>query len=59
MVLNVNARMGGEMTAWKTRCLDLEKKLQREEGKVRELRSEVDRGRKAVEGVRIAAGVSN
>jgi len=57
-VLNVNARLEGETSGWKARCVDAEKRLQREEIKVKELREEVQRGRKALEGVRIAAGVS-
>jgi len=48
----------GETSGWKARCVDAEKRLQREEIKVKELREEVQRGRKALEGVRIAAGVS-
>ena len=37
--------------------MDTEKRLAAEEGKTKELREEVGRGRKALEGVRIAAGV--
>lgn len=38
--------------------MDVTKRLAVEEGKVKELREELGRGRKALEGVRVAAGVS-
>lgn len=49
--------MESEVLAWKTRCLELEKRCVSEEAKVKELREELARGRKALEGVRIAANV--
>jgi hypothetical protein len=47
-----------EVTGWKARYSDMEKRYTMEESKVKELREEVARGRKALDGVRIAAGVS-
>jgi hypothetical protein len=51
-------RMETEVNGWKIRVAELEKRLVAEESKTKELREEVNRGRKAVEAVRIAAGVS-
>jgi len=48
-----------EIEGWKARCADLEKRLGNEEAKVKELREEVVRGRKAIDGVRVAASVSH
>ena len=52
------ARLETEVTSWKARCTDMEKRYTAEESKVKELREEVARGRKALDGVRVAAGVS-
>lgn len=52
-------RLEAEVEGWKARCGDMEKRLMAEEGKNKELREEVGRGRKALDGVRIAAGVSS
>ncbi|GFZ45799.1 hypothetical protein JCM24511_03529 [Saitozyma sp. JCM 24511] len=49
-------RMETEVNGWKIRVAELEKRLVAEESKTKELREEVNRGRKAVEAVRIAAG---
>lgn len=51
----VNSRLHSEIEGWKARCADLEKKLMHEEVKVKELREEVGRGKKALDGVRVAA----
>lgn len=51
-------RLEAEVTSWKARCTEMEKRYSAEEVKVKELREEVARGRKALEGVRVAAGVS-
>lgn len=48
-----------ELAGWKAKCVDLEKRLGNEEAKVKELREEVGRGRKAIDGVRVAASVSS
>lgn len=48
-----------EIQGWKAKCADLEKRLSHEEAKVKELREEVGRGRKAIDGVRVAASVSD
>jgi hypothetical protein len=47
----------GETNGWKVRCVEAERAFQKEEIKVKELREELQRGRKALEGVRVAAGV--
>ena len=52
------ARVETEMQGWKARCVDLERRLGNEENKVKELREEAGRGKKALETVRVAAGVS-
>ncbi|WVR05359.1 hypothetical protein IAU60_002373 [Kwoniella sp. DSM 27419] len=52
---SANIRLETETTAWKVRCAELEKRLSLEESKSKELREEVGRGRKALEGVRVAA----
>lgn len=49
--------METDQSALKSKMVDLEKKIKVEEGKNRELREEVGRGRKAIEAVRVAAGV--
>lgn len=51
-------RAESETSGWKSRAMDLEKRLEQEEAKYREMRDEAGRGRKALEGVRIASGVS-
>jgi hypothetical protein len=51
-------RMETDVNGWKIRVAELEKRLVAEETQTKELREEVNRGRKAVEAVRIAAGVS-
>jgi septal ring factor EnvC (AmiA/AmiB activator) len=51
-------RMETEVNGWKVRVAEVEKRLIAEETKTKELREDVNRGRKAVEAVRIAAGVS-
>ncbi len=55
---NTNARLEGETMAWKSRCAELEKRLCHSDEREKGLREEVGRGRKALESVRIAAGVS-
>jgi predicted nucleic acid-binding Zn-ribbon protein len=57
-VRNAHTRLQTELAGWKARYTDLEKIQREEEAKVKELREEVSRGRKALEGVRIAASVS-
>lgn len=52
------ARLEAEVEGWKARCAETEKRLITEEAKTKELREEVGRGRKALEGVKVAAGVS-
>lgn len=47
-----------ETSGWKSRVQDLEKKLEMEEMKFKEMREEAGRGRKALEGVRVAASAS-
>jgi uncharacterized coiled-coil protein SlyX len=54
---NIVARCEAETQGWKARCAELEKRFSLEEAKVKELREEVARGRKALEGVRVAAVV--
>jgi hypothetical protein len=54
-----NGRLHNEVEGWKAKCADLEKRLFSEELKVKELREESARGRKALEGVRVAALVSH
>ena len=56
--LLARARLEAEVSGWKAKCLDVAKRLVAEEGKTKELREELGRGRKAMDGVRIAAGVS-
>lgn len=51
------AKLEAEVSGWKARYIDMEKRLMLEEGRTKELREDVGRGRKALEGVRIAAGV--
>jgi hypothetical protein len=51
--------METEVAGWRARCAHAEKRLLAEEAKTKELREEVNRGLKAVESVRIAAGVSS
>ena len=51
------ARSEAEVTGWKARYSEMEKRFTTEESKTKELREEVARGRKALEGVRVAAGV--
>ena len=51
------ARLEAEVEGWKARCIDAEKRLLAEEAKTKELKEEIGRGRKALDGVRIAAGV--
>lgn len=53
-----NVKLQAEVAGWKAKCADLEKRLGQEEVKVKELREEVARGRKAIDGVRVAASVS-
>jgi len=53
-----NVKLQAEVAGWKARCADVEKHLGQEEVKVKELREEVSRGRKAIDGVRVAASVS-
>ena len=53
-----NSRLHNEIEGWKAKCADLEKRLMGEEVKVKELREEAARGRKALDGVRVAALVS-
>lgn len=53
-----NVKLQAEVAGWKAKCADLEKRLGQEEVKVKELREEVSRGRKAIDGVRVAASVS-
>ncbi|WWD01162.1 hypothetical protein V866_008101 [Kwoniella sp. B9012] len=50
-----NVRLQQETNGWKVRCAEMEKRLTLEEAKTKELREEVQRGRKALEGVRVAA----
>jgi hypothetical protein len=52
-----NARLGGETEGWKARYQDMEKRLAVEEERSKGMREELARGRKALEGVRVAAGV--
>lgn len=47
-----------EAGGWRSKVVGLEKKLKMEEAQGREMRDEASRGRKALEAVRIAAGVS-
>ncbi|WVW82844.1 hypothetical protein I302_104856 [Kwoniella bestiolae CBS 10118] len=51
----VNTKLQQETNGWKVRCTEIEKRLNIEEAKMKELREEVQRGRKALEGVRVAA----
>ncbi|WVQ78472.1 hypothetical protein IAT38_000558 [Cryptococcus sp. DSM 104549] len=53
---NTNAKLETEVAGWKARCAEVEKRLQLEEAKTKELREEGVRGRKALETVRVAAG---
>ncbi len=53
------ARLESEILRWKARSTEWEKRFLAEEAKVRELREDVSRGRKALEGVRVAAMVSS
>ena len=48
-------RLEAETLGWKARCTEWEKRFLAEEAKTKELREEVSRGRKALEGVRVAA----
>ncbi|WVQ69849.1 uncharacterized protein L199_008070 [Kwoniella botswanensis] len=50
-----NVKLQQETNGWKVRCAEVEKRLTLEEAKAKELREEVQRGRKALEGVRVAA----
>ncbi|WVO20922.1 uncharacterized protein IAS62_002223 [Cryptococcus decagattii] len=50
-----NARLESEVSGWKSKCADIEKRLALEEIKTKELREENSRGRKALETVRVAA----
>ncbi|WRT67356.1 uncharacterized protein IL334_004327 [Kwoniella shivajii] len=52
---NTNIKLQQETNAWKVRCLEIEKRLNNEEIKTKELREEIGRGRKAIESVRVAA----
>jgi chromosome segregation ATPase len=54
----VQRRAELETAGWRSRVAELEKRVMIAEGKFREMREEASRGRKALEGVRIAAGVS-
>ena len=51
-------RVEAEMLSSKARCEDTEKQLKAEREMVKELREEVSRGKKAMEGVKLAAVVS-
>lgn len=53
-----NARLESEVSGWKSKCADIEKRLALEEIKTKELREENSRGRKALETVRVAATVN-
>lgn len=57
-VQTANRRLQTEVEGWKAKCVEGEKKRLTEENKVKELREESARGRKALEGVRLAALVS-
>ncbi|WWD09906.1 hypothetical protein V865_008035 [Kwoniella europaea PYCC6329] len=50
-----NVKLQQETNGWKVRCAEVEKRLTLEEAKTKELREEVQRDRKALEGVRVAA----
>ena len=50
-------RIEAEVTGWKARCEDTEKRLKMEQDQVKELREEIIRGRKAMEGIKMAAVV--
>lgn len=52
------SRLEAETTGWKARCGEAEKRGGVEEHKVRELREDVARARRALDGVRVAASVS-
>ncbi|OCF55871.1 hypothetical protein L486_06627 [Kwoniella mangroviensis CBS 10435] len=52
---STNVKLQQETNGWKVRCAEVEKRLTLEEAKTKELREEVQRGRKALEGVRVAA----
>lgn len=54
-----NARLESEVSGWKSKCADMEKRLALEEIKTKELREENSRGRKALETVRVAATVNH
>ncbi|WWC69229.1 uncharacterized protein I206_103166 [Kwoniella pini CBS 10737] len=54
-----NLRLQQETNGWKVRCDDIEKRLLLEQNKTKELKEEVARGRKALEGVRVAATHDN
>ncbi|WVN86665.1 uncharacterized protein L203_101836 [Cryptococcus depauperatus CBS 7841] len=51
-----NAKLETDVTGWKTRCVEMGKRLALEETKTKELREENLRGKKALESVRVAAG---
>ncbi|KAK4687754.1 hypothetical protein P7C73_g2366, partial [Tremellales sp. Uapishka_1] len=53
---NANARMEIEVEGWKAKCAEVQKRVGQEEEKNKGLRDEVARGKRAMDGVRIAAG---
>ncbi|WWD16154.1 hypothetical protein CI109_100579 [Kwoniella shandongensis] len=56
---STTVKLESDTAGWKARCTEVERRLHLEEAKTKELREEVGRGRKALEGVRVAAGHEN
>ena len=55
--MNAVHRLEAEVSAWKGKCEEAQKKLKDEKEVVRDLREEISRSRKAMDGLRAAAAV--
>ncbi|KAK8869584.1 hypothetical protein IAR55_000151 [Kwoniella newhampshirensis] len=56
---STTAKLESDVAGWKARCTEVERRLHLEEARTKELREDVGRGRKALDGVRVAAGHEN